>query len=227
MKFGALLRELTFRTLIDRFEQLFDGLDGKSNGASTPQLGLFDSAHVEAPSAEGKAEAPPCAIAATPEAVKELADRAMACQEIVVDVRLEGGRHPSRSAITAMCIGCSPTDVTYIPLGHTDGLGADSDQMLEILRPLLESETPTKVVHNAKPAIEARRAAGIELRGLTFDTMIAAFLLESGQRSADLGSLAFSQLNLQLPTPSSLLGTGQVRAEVSRGPYRRSCVFLL
>jgi DNA polymerase-1 len=132
----------------------------------------------------------------------------MDCSEIVLDFRLDG-KHPSRSTIVSMCIGCSSEDVTYIPLGHSDGGAQDSAEMLELLRPLLESETPTKVVHNAKPALEALWAAGMELRGLAFDTMIAAFLLESGQRSADLGTLAFSQLNVQLPTPSSLLGTGR------------------
>jgi DNA polymerase I-like protein with 3'-5' exonuclease and polymerase domains len=117
-----------------------------------------------------------------------------------------------------MCIGCSPEDVTYVPIGHGNGGGQDVAEILEMLRPLLESETPTKIIHNAKPALEALHSAGIELRGLAFDTMIAAFLLESGQRSAAQWSAADTQLAAGHRADSS---------EIHRRADRGGCAVLL
>jgi DNA polymerase-1 len=216
VKVGSLLRELTFRTLIDRFEQLFDSLDGKGSNANTPQLGLFDENRPDEAVNESPSSSAPPAIAATVEAVSEVVGRAMSCPSVALDVRLEG-KHPTRSTIVGICVAGSAIDVTYVPLAHSDGSG-DGAALLESMRPLLESQSTKKVVHNAKPALEAFRAAGIELRGLAFDTMIAAFLLESGQRSVDLGSLAFSKLDIQLPTPTSLLGTGRSARKIPEVP---------
>lgn len=204
---GALLRDLSFRTLIDRFEQLFDSVDGKVNGADGPQLGLFDGPRPAAADVTEPEVAPP-AIASSPEAVRELVDRALAQHMVAVDLRLEG-KQPTRATIVGVCVAMPDAEVTYVPLAHREVDAEHAQELLEALRPLLESDAPAKVMHNAKPAIEALRAAGVELRGLAFDTMIAAFLLESGQRSADLGSLAYAKLQLQLPVLESLLGSGR------------------
>ncbi|MFN0073183.1 MAG: DNA polymerase I [Chloroflexota bacterium] len=211
---GSLLRELSFRTLIDRFEQLFDGVDGKLGGGNSPQLGLFDTGNAPAPESDDDTESSAPSIARDLESIRELVSRAQGSASLVIDLRLDG-KHPTRSSIVGLCIAISPTDVTYVPIGHTDAGSTHARDCLDALRPLLEADTPLKVMHDAKPAMEALRAAGIELRGLAFDTMIAAFLLESGQRSVDLGALAFSKLQAQLPTLTSLLGTGRSARKLS------------
>ncbi|MGE3910015.1 MAG: DNA polymerase I, partial [Chloroflexota bacterium] len=63
--------------------------------------------------------------------------------------------------------------------------------------------------HNAKFHQIVLARHGIEARHLAFDTMIAAYLLESNQRAFALRDLAWKKLQQELPAGSTLLGTGR------------------
>jgi DNA polymerase I len=54
---------------------------------------------------------------------------------------------------------------------------------------LLSSERPLKSVHDLKNQIEAFARRGIELKGVDFDTMLAGFLINSGQGEPSLTQL--------------------------------------
>src|SRR5580692_9904559 len=54
---------------------------------------------------------------------------------------------------------------------------------------LLSSERPLKSVHDLKNQIEAFASRGIELKGVDFDTMLAGFLINSGQGEPSLTQL--------------------------------------
>src|SRR5439155_2991987 len=66
-----------------------------------------------------------------------------------------------------------------------------------------------KRAHNAKFHMVVLARHGIEVRGLVFDTMIAAYLLESGQRALALRDLAWAKVQVELPSVQSLLGIGK------------------
>ena len=55
-----------------------------------------------------------------------------------------------------------------------------------------------KALHDAKGPLHALAASGLELRGLTSDTALAAYLALPGQRSFDLADLALRYLNREL-----------------------------
>ncbi|HYK70558.1 MAG TPA: 5'-3' exonuclease H3TH domain-containing protein, partial [Streptosporangiaceae bacterium] len=55
-----------------------------------------------------------------------------------------------------------------------------------------------KALHDAKGPVHALAAHGFELRGLTSDTALAAYLALPGQRSFDLADLALRYLNREL-----------------------------
>ena len=55
-----------------------------------------------------------------------------------------------------------------------------------------------KALHDAKGPMHALAARGLELRGLTSDTALAAYLALPGQRSFDLADLSLRYLNREL-----------------------------
>ena len=81
------------------------------------------------------------------------------------------------------------------------------DHRFEALRPILENPKIEKSSHDAKFLVEVLRGHGIELRGLTMDTMIASYLLSPGTRSHDLERLVFQHFGRELPE----IGGGQGR----------------
>jgi DNA polymerase-1 len=72
---------------------------------------------------------------------------------------------------------------------------------------LLASTEVSKVAHNAKYDLEVLTQAGGGLGGLTFDTLVAAYLLRSGERGFDLKSLVFQEFGVQMTTIESLIGS--------------------
>jgi DNA polymerase-1 len=63
-----------------------------------------------------------------------------------------------------------------------------------------------KALHDAKGPLHALAANGLELRGLTSDTALAAYLALPGQRSFDLADLALRYLNRELRNAATPAG---------------------
>jgi DNA polymerase I len=77
------------------------------------------------------------------------------------------------------------------------------------LRALLEDPAVPKVAQNAKTDLLALRRAGIDLRGLEFDTMIASYVLDPGRRSHGLDVLALEFLGHRMTSYEELCGKGK------------------
>ncbi len=72
---------------------------------------------------------------------------------------------------------------------------------------ILEDEKVKKIGHNIKYDWESLAHFGIELKGVSFDTMVAAYLLHAGsERNLDLNSLAFREFSYQMQPIEDLIG---------------------
>jgi DNA polymerase-1 len=76
----------------------------------------------------------------------------------------------------------------YVPVA-----GAEGGNLIEMLRPIFESEKITKTGHNLKPTVLLLKKYGIELRGPVYDSMLAHYLIEP-EASHDLQILASQYL---------------------------------
>jgi len=83
-----------------------------------------------------------------------------------------------------------------------------SDEMAP-LRAMLEDPSVRKVAQNAKYDLLALRRAGVALRGLDFDTMIASYVLDPGRRSHGLDVLAMEFLEHTMTSYEDLCGKGK------------------
>ena len=86
----------------------------------------------------------------------------------------------------------------YVPVGHTgDGSEAqlDRDLVLQDLGPLLEDPNRGKAAQNGKYDLQILKRAGVEVRGLIFDSMLANYLLAPNRYRHSLDHLALDWLN--------------------------------
>lgn len=74
-------------------------------------------------------------------------------------------------------------------------------EVLKLLQKICGSKEIQKVCHDAKAAIWMLSRHGIALKGLIFDTMLAAYLLNPGTPNQNLPDLALEYLNIALPAP--------------------------
>jgi DNA polymerase I len=79
------------------------------------------------------------------------------------------------------------------------------------LRELLEDPAVRKTAQNAKYDVLAFRRAGITLRGLDFDTMLASYVLDPGRRSHGLDVLALEFLDHKMTSYDELCGRGRAQ----------------
>ncbi|MDZ7798781.1 MAG: DNA polymerase I [Patescibacteria group bacterium] len=77
---------------------------------------------------------------------------------------------------------------------------------IEKLKPILENEKILKYAHNIKYDYSVMKQAGVEVKPLWFDSMIAAYLINPGVRQYNLDSLVFSELGYEMQPMTALIG---------------------
>ena len=76
---------------------------------------------------------------------------------------------------------------------------------IQQLKPVFEDKNLKKIGHNLKPQIVALANLGFFLKGISFDTQIAAYLLTPEQSNYDLKTLAFIYLSETFSNPSPVI----------------------
>lgn len=84
-----------------------------------------------------------------------------------------------------------------------------SEQMFFILKPIFENESIYKITHQAKMSIRFLWKYGVQLKGLAFDTMIGAYLLNPLKEHYGYDDLARDFLNEVYPSEEEILGKGK------------------
>lgn len=126
----------------------------------------------------------------------------------------------ARSAeIVGYALGWRPGQAFYIPVRGPEGDRVlDPAATADALRPILENPAIAKIGQNLKYDMVALRSAGIELRGVAFDTMIADYLLDSGERTHNLDHLARKYLAHETIKIDEVIGSGKNQRRMDEAP---------
>ena len=121
-----------------------------------------------------------------------------------------------------MSLAWNDREAWYLPLRAPEGeRHLDPATTLAALKPILEDPAVEKIGQNLKYDMIVLRAAGIDVAGVGFDTMIASYLLEAGRRNHSLDELAQAYLNHETIKISELIGTGQNQRRMDEAPVRQ------
>ena len=137
---------------------------------------------------------------------KQLADlvKTLKKQSIVaVDTETVGLGHTAE--LCGLCLAWSAGGAVYVPTKSPDpSQHLDQATVLDALRPIFEDAALPKVGHNIKYDWLVLHHAGVTLRGVAFDTMVAAFLL--GAPGIGMDHLALAELGRTMVPISRLIG---------------------
>src|SRR5213596_1324839 len=137
---------------------------------------------------------------------------------------------PMRAELVGMSLAVAPGRSWYLPFAHVapDGelaggtaprnLPPPSSEALAPLRELLADPRVPKAGHNLKYDWLVLRRTGVELAGVSFDSMLASFVLDPGRRSHALDELARERLSLALGTYAELVGRGRAERPFAAVP---------
>jgi DNA polymerase-1 len=146
-----------------------------------------------------------------------------------------------RAELVGIAIGLAEGEAYYIPLAdegrrtkdegqqqlafdttehaprNTQYTALDSKTVFSKLAPIFADPSIAKYAHNAKYDVTVLVEAGIETRGLEFDTMIAANLVEPGT-SLKLKNLVREKFGVEMTEIESLIGKGKNQLAMSAVP---------
>ena len=111
--------------------------------------------------------------------------------------------------LVGIALAIHPDEPVYIPLGHQDGSPQlHKDAVLAALKPLFENPHIGKIGHNLKYDYQIFKHENITLNGVTYDTMLESYLLNSTIRRHDMDSLALHYLNYTTISFTDVAGKG-------------------
>jgi DNA polymerase-1 len=157
----------------------------------------------------------------TAPALDKLIKRLSAAKSFALDLETTG-LDPMSVQLVGISFSPAEGEAYYIPVGHI-GLGQEQlplEQVLARLKPVLEDNKLAKFTHNGKYDATVLAEYGIEVKNLSFDSMLAAYLL--GEKSLGLKTLAFSKLAIEMTPISDLIGSGAKEIPMSQVEIARA-----
>ena len=119
--------------------------------------------------------------------------------------------HPVEAEMVGISFAYEGMDGCYIPLMHRYlGVPQQLDKSLVIkkLKPILEDPSIKKCGHNIKYDLIVLRNEGIDLQGVSFDSILASYVLDPSRRSQSLDDLAMEFFGHQTIKYKDVAGTG-------------------
>ncbi len=207
-----ILVELEFRSLLERFVSEGDGVEGPGGG----------EAHY-------RAVTDPDEVAAVVAQIREKGLMAVDTETTSLD--------PVRADLVGISLSWEPGQGVYLPLAHEapppsllpeadsgpppNLPGLEAPVMAPLVELLQDSSVP-KVGQNLKYDLLVFRRAGVELRGLDFDTMVASYVLDPGRRQHSLDALALDLLGHSTISYEEVAGKGRKQVPFAQVPLERA-----
>lgn len=218
-KIIPLFQQLGFNRFQDDVRRL---VGGNGTAAADGQLSLTEAQPLASPPA---AEDRPAATAAsgeyeaitTRDQLAELVATLRAQPIVSVDTETTGlGRD---AALCGLSLAWRPGHGVYVPIRSPEpGAHLDAETVLAALGPVLEDASVPKCGHNLKFDALALLRAGVRLRGIVFDSMLASVLIDPKQSSHKLDHLALALLNYRMIPISDLIGSGDEQLSMEAIP---------
>ena len=213
-----LFHQLEFRTLTQRLKKLNQRLNPSLN-PQPEQVSLFadepapaDPKPVEIVNADFET-----VIVSNPEKLKECLSDLGGAAMIAFDTETTG-INPLQDRLVGISLAASPNKGYYFPVGHDSGPQLPLDEVIQSLKPLLTNPKIDKVAHNAKYDLLVLRQIGIEVSPITFDTMLAEWLITPDSRHLGLKALAWVRLGVEMTQIESLIGKGKNQITMAQVP---------
>ena len=203
---------LEFRTLRDRLRRVYTDLHGDE-----VETGIVN-AH----------EVVETVVVRDERALAEIVTQLYAADVIAFDTETTGIDQMS-AELVGISLAVDGERGYYIPVGHTCSNGQGQinmfaepvgdqlplDLVVDAIRDPLEDPTIAKSAHNAVYDIMIMQRYGINVRPISFDTMLAEWVCNPISKFLGLKALVSQRLDIQMTGIAELLGTGKTQKTMS------------
>ncbi len=125
-----------------------------------------------------------------PAAINRITSEQRLCFMLITDDLIPRACDP-----IGIVIAFSESETLYIPVKNQNG--SEESSVLDMFRPVFENPAIRKTGYNLKAEYQVLKNAGILLDGISFDIMVAAYVIDPGKRAFDIDSLMTEWLGNQ------------------------------
>jgi len=142
--------------------------------------------------------------------LKKLVSRLSKVREFAFDTETDS-LDPLMANLVGISLSAKAGDAYYIPVGHTEKpeLNLPADELFGVLSPLMKNTKVQKIAQNFKYDLQVMERAGYTITPISFDTMLASYVLNPSARGHNLDNLAIEHFDHQMIAISDLIGSGK------------------
>lgn len=221
---AGLFRELEFRTLLNKIEDL----SGRSEAGGRPaapdqQLSLFETRAPVKPS-RPSVQNLDVKLVETVEQLQSLVSDLQQANLIAFDTETSS-TDEMQADLVGISLSAREGQGFYIPIAHRQGTNLPWQVVLDALREPLTDPRIGKVAHNAKYDYIVLARHNLPVTPLAFDTMIAEFIVDPGSRNLGLKNLAQVRLGEEMTHIEDLIGKGKNQVTMAEVDVRSAATY--
>jgi DNA polymerase-1 len=203
----AFFTELEFRSLLKTLEKLTGQSAPASESKASGQMSMFanEPQVVVTPKADSTVTVH---IVDSDKKLDELVKTLNKAKVISFDTETTSTEE-MRAEIVGISLAIVEGEGYYIPTGHNTGTNLPLNKVIAALEAPLTNPKIGKIAHNAKYDYIVLAKHGLTVSPLTFDTMLAEFIVDPSSRNLGLKNLAFAKLGEQMTHIEELIGKGK------------------
>ena len=160
------------------------------------------------------------ALVRTPSELRALTDALATSGGFAFDTETTSLR-PVEAGLVGLSFAIDPRRAWYVPVAH---LSLDARPQvgvaaaLDALGPLLSDPALPKAAQNGKYDVQVLRCHGVEVRGITFDTMLASYLADADKYQHSLDNIALDRLGHRTIRFEDVAGKGKHQVTFDQVP---------
>lgn len=149
------------------------------------------------------------------EELSDLVEKLEGLKEVTIDFETTSV-DPMLAELIGVSFCWKEGEAYYIPLKHETEETLDRDFVMGELKGMLSDGRIKKIGQNIKYEKLILLNYGIELNGISFDTMLASYVLNPSKINHNLGDIAMEYLNHKMQPISDLIGKGKKAITMDR-----------
>ncbi|MBN1537898.1 MAG: DNA polymerase I [Anaerolineales bacterium] len=221
----AIFRELEFRTLLTRLITIEERY-GKIR-REAEQMDLFSVIDSTEKVYSIRGNSPPqVTIVDTEAKLNNLIDKLNKSELLSFDTETTS-TDQMQADLVGISLAVDNDQAYYIPVGHHshEGNQLPIPQVIDALRVPLTNSKIKKIGHNVKYDFVMLARHGLRVSPLTFDSMIAEWLIEPSSRNLGLKNLAWTRLDYKMTHIEDLIGKGKSQISMANVPIEKAALY--
>ena len=216
-KVETLFKELEFRSLVAKLKDFETNLEKKTEEKSIKgsQLSMFGGEPLRHTDQISKTLATTVHIVANQADLDKLSAALQSAEVISFDTETTS-TNEMQAELVGISLAVKPGEGWYLPIKHQIGNNLSLDEALKAISPAMTDPAKQKIAHNAKYDMMILARYGLNVSPVTFDSMIAEWLIDPNSRNLGLKNLVQVRLGDEMTHIEDLIGTGKNQITMDR-----------